>query len=96
MDSEIKSIWTYEALNNLEEILEYLRNRWGKWEIDRFKLKLFKNVEFIREHPLIFPVSTQLKGVRKAVLSSELSLFYKVSESAIYIVALFHNKRNLL
>ena len=39
MDSDYKVFWTEEAINNLEAILNYLKENWSPREIDNFKKK---------------------------------------------------------
>ncbi len=44
MDSKYKIFWTDEAVKNLEDILDYLKNRWTSKEVDNFKIKLSKQI----------------------------------------------------
>ena len=39
-----KLYWTDEAINNLEEILDYLIQNWSQKEVDNFKHKLNKHL----------------------------------------------------
>ena len=41
---DYKIFWSEEALSNLEEILDYLNERWTEKEINRFKNKLNKQL----------------------------------------------------
>ncbi len=63
-----KIFWTEEAINNLEEIIEYLYFRWTQKEIDHFKTKLSKQIDLIRQNPFLLPTSTFQPRLRKAVL----------------------------
>jgi len=66
---EYKIFWTEEAIQNLEEIIDYLTTSWTQREVDHFKLKLSKQIELIQRNPGIFPVSAFQPRLRKAVLS---------------------------
>ena len=76
---DFKIIWTNEAINNLEEILDYLHTNWSQREINHFKNILSKQISLIQQFPKMFPVSEYNKDLRKAVLSKQTTLFYKIS-----------------
>lgn len=44
---DYKLFWTSEALNNLDEILDYLKNNCTQKEIDNFKSKLTRQINLI-------------------------------------------------
>jgi plasmid stabilization system protein ParE len=95
MDSEYKVFWTDEAINNLESILNYLKNRWTQREIDNFKKKLGNQIKLIENNPRIFPHSNYNSRLRKAVLSKQTTIFYEVSGKMIYLAYLFNNQQSV-
>lgn len=95
MAFDYKIFWTDEALENLEEILDYLTNNWTQREVDNFKKILSRQVSLIEKYPKIFPVSNYRPGLRKAILSKQTTVFYKLSGQIIYIVYLFNSKRDI-
>jgi plasmid stabilization system protein ParE len=95
MAFDYKILWTDEAINNLESILDYLTNRWTQHEIDNFKKQLSKQISLIGHNPNLFPVSQYNPRLRKAVLSKQTTIFYEVSGQLIYLVYLFNNKQNI-
>ncbi len=46
-DTDYKIFWTEEAIQNLEEILDYLLRKWTQREVDNFKFKLSKQIDLI-------------------------------------------------
>lgn len=62
--------------------------------IDKFKRKLGKQIELLEKNPLLFPVSKHNNRLRKAVLSRQTTIFYKLNGQIIYLVYLFNNKQN--
>ncbi len=92
---DYKIFWSEEALSNLEEILDYLNERWTQKEIDRFKNKLNKQLEIISRFPTIFPVSNYHPNLRKAVLSEQTTIFYKIQDNIIYLAYLFDNRKDI-
>ena len=92
---DYKILWTEEALSNLEEILDYLNERWTQKEINKFKDKLNKQLELIIKFPKIFPVSNFHPDLRKAVLSKQTTIFYKIQDNIIYLAYLFDNRKDI-
>jgi plasmid stabilization system protein ParE len=45
---DYKIFWTNEAINNLEEILDYLIKYWSQKEVDNFKKSLSKQIHLIQ------------------------------------------------
>jgi len=95
MASDFKIFWTNEAINNLEEILDYLQSRWSEREIENFKKQLSKQINLIEQNPKLFPVSHFNPRLRKAVLSKQTTIFYEVSGKTVYLVYLFNNRKDI-
>lgn len=93
MDYKLR--WSEESISDLEDILSYLSNKWSERIVNNFKEKLKRQLNLIIQNPLMFPVSTFKSGLRKAVLSKQTSIFYKIENSTIYIVHIFVNKKNV-
>jgi len=92
---DFKLIWSQEAINNLEEILDYLITNWSQKEVIRFKKKLSRQIDLIIQFPNMFPVSVYNTELRKAVLSKQTTLFYKIKGNEIYLVYIFVNARDI-
>ena len=95
MASDYKIFWTNEAINNLEDTLDYLNSRWTQREIDNFKSRLSKQIGLIQQNPGLFPISQYNSRLRKAVLSKQTTIFYEVTGQIIYLVYLFDNKQDI-
>jgi len=93
MAFEYKIFWTDEAINNLEDILDYLLKNWTQREVDNFKSRLSKQIRLIEQNPNLFPISKYNSRLRRAVLSKQTTVFYEVSGQIIYLVYLFNTKQ---
>ncbi len=93
MKSTYKLIWSEEAKNNLSEIIDYLEERWTEKEISQFLKKLNHQLDLIRHNPKLFP-KVNRKGVRKSVLSKQVSIFYKSNRKEINILFIFDTRQN--
>lgn len=60
--------WSEEAKQNYFGILEYLRKRWTKKEIEAFNNKLEKTILNITQFPNMYPYSEYL-GYKRAVIT---------------------------
>ena len=78
----------------MEEILDYIVNRWTQREVNNFKTKLSRQLNLISQNPKLFPVSGIQPRLRKAVLSRQTTIFYEFSNDSVYIVYLFNNVKN--
>ena len=92
---DFKIIWTNEAINNLEEILNYLIENWSQREVDTFKRNFSKQINLIQQFPQMFLISFYNRKLRKAVLSKQTTIFYEIIGSDIYLIYLFANSKNI-
>lgn len=86
--------WTNQAEIDLIEILDHLKLKWTQKEVVNFKSKLKHQIELIKQNPNLFPKSEIKQDLKKAVLSPQTIIFYKVSKQTIYIVHLFVTKKS--
>jgi plasmid stabilization system protein ParE len=94
MESTYKIIWSDEALKNLAGIIEYLEQRWTEREIRNFSRLLDRQINLIQANPELFPISSTSNGLRKAVLTKQTTIFYRIDDLKIKIVTLFDNRQN--
>ena len=93
MDYKLR--WSDESIKNLEDILDDIKFKWSDKEVNNFKRKLNHLLDLIIQNPYIFPASTIKKSLRKAVLSKQTTIFYKVNENVVYITYLHINKKDI-
>ncbi|MGI8892644.1 MAG: type II toxin-antitoxin system RelE/ParE family toxin [Bacteroidia bacterium] len=65
----LKVSWSTEAIENLEEIVDYLEKNWSENEIKKFFIKLEKVIDLISQNPKLFKTSITQKNIRRCVLS---------------------------
>ena len=53
--------WTVNAINDLDNNLEYLQSNWSYKEVDSFKQTLREYLRIISLYPLAFPLSDKLE-----------------------------------
>ncbi len=94
MGSKFTVLWTDQAVNNLENIIESISNKWTEKEVANFKRSLTKHIEIIQRFPAVFPQSETVPRLRKAVMSKQTSIFYEVKGDIIYLAYLFDNRKD--
>jgi plasmid stabilization system protein ParE len=86
MDYKLR--WSDESVRNLGEILDYLRIHWTEKEVASFSEKLSHQLNLILKNPNMFPISAYAPKLRKAVLSKQTTIFYKIVENTVYLAYL--------
>lgn len=73
-------------------IKNYPLYKFTQKEVDKFYnlLQIFENV--VAVFPELYPQSSKGKNIHRAVLSKQLSVFYKISGDKIYVLAILDNR----
>lgn len=87
-------LWSTRALAEYESLLDYLLDEWNEEIAIRVTLELEETIQRIQEAPEQFPVLLKRKKVRRAVMSPQTSIFFKVSKTEVEILSLFDNRQN--
>lgn len=88
-------VWTARSLQNATSIKEYLVNNFSAKEVEVF-YSLLESFEIaVCAYPELYPQSGIKKNIRRAVLSKELSAFYRTNKRKIEVLALLDNRCNI-
>jgi len=87
-------IITELAEKKLENLFEYLIENWSLKVKRNFVGKLDECISIIKIQPESFPESSKIQGLRKCVVTKQITLYYKISGEKIYIVSIFDNRQN--
>lgn len=82
------------AMNKLAILLDFLENEWSLKAKNNFIQKLDKSLKHIQKLPESFPESQKIKGLRKCVVTRQTTIFYKYTDTKIYVVIIFDNRMN--
>lgn len=94
MGSEIKVLWSDQAIENLESILHYLENEWPPNITGSLKKRLIKTINLLKKFPDLGTESSLKKGIRRFVMSKQISIFYEIYNDTMIIHYLFDNRQN--
>ncbi len=88
-------VWSPAAEKDLENISEYLNNKWNSKVALSFINKIEKSTLLISNNPRIFSLINKKLGIRKCVVTKHNSLFYRENSSnRIEIIRLFDNRQH--
>jgi plasmid stabilization system protein ParE len=94
MKNGYKILWTDNALKELEKTIEYLEENWTDKELRNLAESLEETISLISQNPQIFQASEKKKDIRRAVILSLNTLYYRVSEDKVEILSFFGNRQN--
>ena len=74
----LKIVWTFQAQGGLQKTLDYLEEAWTDREILKLEASLKLVLRNITLHPLMYPKSSLLPDLQKALVDKNNYLIYKV------------------
>lgn len=89
-----KIIWTPRAEANFNTILSYLEQRWDNQVILNFFDKVENILTIISDQPELFPEINEQERIRKCVIVKQISLYYKIKQDQIDLIAFWDNRQN--
>ncbi|MDL2211216.1 type II toxin-antitoxin system RelE/ParE family toxin [Bacteroides sp. OttesenSCG-928-M17] len=76
--------WSELAVNDFNEIIQYLSKHWGENEIRSFVRTINGQIETIRSTPNLYPSTSYRIGLRRCVASKPYYILYCKRENNIY------------
>ena len=94
MKNGYKILWTDFALKELESTIEYLEENWTEKELKNLALKLEETLSLISQNPDLFQKSEIKHDIRRAIILSHNSLYYRFINDQVEILSFFSNRQN--
>lgn len=85
-------LWTARALEDAVSIRRYLKDKFSNKEVVNFYALLESFEIAVSAYPKLYPQSGIKKNIRRAVLSKELSAFYRIRSKKIEVLAILDNR----
>jgi len=85
--------WSENARSSFRQVIDQIRDKWTDKEVSEFIQKTNRILEVISKSPLIYQ-STQFPNVRRAVISKQTSVLYKVSGNYIEVLFFWDNRQD--
>lgn len=74
----LKIIWTLQAVNGLQKVLDYLEKEWSEKEILNLEVKIEKLIKKISRYPKICPPSGTHKNLRRGIIDKNNYIIYRI------------------
>ena len=88
--------WTSQSLFHATLIKKYLLKKFTQTEVDNFYVLLSSFEEAVVLFPKLYPETKKKLKIRRAILSRELSVFYKISKAQIDVLPVLDNRCELV
>lgn len=86
-------IWTDNAEADLIENINYLINEWSEKSARNLVEEIESVLELIQTNINLYPL-TEIPLVRKSVVRKQISLYYKIDGSKLYVLRIWNNYKN--
>ena len=85
---------TPKADQNIKNINQYLREKWGNKVANTFLDRLEDVLNKISETPEIYPSIAVELAIKKCVVTKHNTLYFREEKDFIYIIAIFDTRQN--
>ena len=86
--------WTKRAQSNFDEIVQCIENEWVSKSAQKFVRKVKLLMQTLQNQSEIGKIEIKEKGIRSFVFTRQNTVFYRIKEKNIIILAIFDNRRN--
>lgn len=86
-------MWTPEAEETFDAVIEYLESKWTEREIEHFVRSTDHVMELISEHPRMYR-KTNRKNIHEALVTPHNLLIYKIHPSRIDLLMFWDTRQN--
>lgn len=87
-------VWSESARDDLEKILHYIDENWGSAVTLNFIEKLKHLLHLILLNPHTFQQSSEKKGLRRAVLTKQNTIYFQITDEFIQIIRIFDTRQH--
>lgn len=89
-----KAEWTNEAISTYDDIITYPYQVWGFRVAQRLIDQIDHIINLTEQNPTIHPVVPGFQQIRKAHISANVSLYYRIKADTIELLYFWNNRRN--
>ena len=88
-------IWSKNSELTLDEIIDYIENKFGVLVSEKYYSDVISTVEDIRINPELFPVYQIQTATRKAVINKKTILYYQIQDANINLLAFYDVRKGV-
>ena len=90
---DYKIIISKRAEKNLDAIFKYLEKKWPEKVKNDFKLKLLREVDFLRQNPFMFPESLIKKNMRRCLITKHNVMYFRIKKNEVEIITIHDTRK---
>jgi plasmid stabilization system protein ParE len=94
MKNGYKILCTDFALKELEKTIKYLEKNWTEKELRNLAESIDEKLALISQNPNSFQISDYKKDIRRVVILTYNTLYYRFENEQIEIISFFSNRQN--
>lgn len=94
MDVKYRLIWADEAKADLQNIYDFIHDKWSLKEAEHFLDRVKEFEDIIRMYPESFKSSSSVEGVRLGFIHRNTTAVNRVIQGPIEILSLFDNRED--
>ena len=94
MKNGYKILWADFALKELEKTIKYLEKNWTEKELRNLAESIDEKLALISQNPNSFQISDYKKDIRRVVILTYNTLYYRFENEQIEIISFFSNRQN--
>ena len=85
--------WTENAIRDFEQITNHLEENYSAEIAADFAIKVAQILNLLEQMPLMYPLVSIRKNIRKCVVSKQNLMFYRVHEQKVTILNFFDTRQ---
>jgi plasmid stabilization system protein ParE len=85
----MKVVWTKTSELTLDEIVDYIRNKFGDLVAEKHYFDVLETIDDIKINPELFPIYQENTETRKAVINKKTILYYTIHLENINLLAFY-------
>ena len=86
-------VWNKRAKKNFTEIQLYLEKEFGVQSVKKFTKQFFDFLDILEKYPEVGIIENSESNIRGFVLHKYTTVFYRLVNNKIYLLAIFDNRR---
>jgi len=86
-------VWSADAVEDYHQNIEYLLSNWSEKSATDFIEEVESLLDLLQKWPNLFPLS-EYKFIRRAVVRTQVTLFYTVKKDSVYLVRFWNTRQN--
>jgi len=86
--------WTNKAIDTYDDVITYPYQIWGFSVAQKLIDQIDEIIILIEQNPTMYPAVPGFQQIRKAHISANISLYYRIKAETVELLYFWNNRRN--